>query len=71
VGTELGETVVAERIVYQRDDNTWGWRLKADDGQIVATDAAQGYENEADATSMADRIIGGEFKDAKRTRSPK
>jgi hypothetical protein len=32
-------------------------------GNIVATDGSQGYENEDDARDMADRVIGGEFKD--------
>jgi hypothetical protein len=33
-------------------------------GNIVATDGSQGYENVADARSMADRIISGEFRNA-------
>jgi uncharacterized protein YegP (UPF0339 family) len=61
---------MATRIVYQRDDCKWGWQLKADNEQIIATDHNQGYENEADARDMADRILGGEFKDADRKRRP-
>ena len=60
---------MAKRIVYQRPDCRWGWRLKADNDQIIAVDGSQGYENEADARAMADRIIGGEFRDAERLRS--
>lgn len=55
---------VAKRVVYQRTDCLWGWRLVTDNGRIVATDGNQGYENEGDARSMADRIISGEFKKA-------
>lgn len=33
---------------------------------MIATDGGQGYENEGDARSMADRIVGGEFKDAEK-----
>jgi uncharacterized protein YegP (UPF0339 family) len=55
---------MAERVLYARADGKWAWRLKADNGQIIATDGGQGYNNEADARSMADRVISGEFKDA-------
>lgn len=56
---------MAERILYTRDDGKWAWRLVTN-GRIVATDGGQGYENEDDARSMADRIIGGEFKNAEK-----
>lgn len=57
---------MAERVLIERKDGRWAWHLKADNGKILATDHTQGYENEADARSMADRIIGGEFKDAEK-----
>jgi len=57
---------MAERVLYTRVDGKWAWRLKADNGQIIATDGDQGYDNEDDARLMADRIIGGEFKDAEK-----
>jgi len=50
--------------LYKRKDGKWAWNLKADNGQIIATDGGQGYDNEPDARDMADRIIGGEFKEA-------
>lgn len=63
---------VAERLLYVRDDGRRAWRLTADNDKVIATDGSQGYDNEDDARSMADRIIGGEFKDAKKTiRRPK
>jgi uncharacterized protein YegP (UPF0339 family) len=58
---------MAERNLYKRVDGKWAWRLKADNGAIIATDGGQGYDNESDARSMADRIISGEFKDAEKT----
>jgi uncharacterized protein YegP (UPF0339 family) len=61
---------MAKRIVFQRIDRRWGWELKADNGQIIATDGSQGYENETVARAMADRIIGGEFRDAEKLRRP-
>jgi len=54
---------MAKRVVYERADGKWGWRLVVN-GNIVATDGNQGYENEDFCREMADRIIGGEFKDA-------
>lgn len=57
-------------VVYQRPDKKWGWRLKTGNGQVIATDGGQGYENEPDARRMANRIIGGEFKDAETYRAP-
>ncbi|MDP9336369.1 MAG: YegP family protein [Actinomycetota bacterium] len=64
---------MAERVVIERADGKWGWHLKADNNKIIATDGNQGYENEGDARDMADRIIGGEFKDAEKkiSRQPK
>jgi uncharacterized protein YegP (UPF0339 family) len=58
---------MAERNLYKRVDGKWAWRLKADNGRIIATDGSQGYDNESDCRAMADRIIKGEFKDAKKT----
>ncbi|MCX6398302.1 MAG: DUF1508 domain-containing protein [Propionibacteriales bacterium] len=54
---------MATRLVYKRKDGKWAWNLKVN-GRIVATDGGQGYENQADAKGMADRIISGEFSDA-------
>lgn len=48
--------------VYTRSDGRYGWRLKATNGQIIATDGGQGYENWADANTMGRRVLSGEFK---------
>jgi uncharacterized protein YegP (UPF0339 family) len=53
-----------KRVLYTRPDGKWTWRLEADNDGILATDGSSGYEDEADARSMADGIIGGEFRDA-------
>lgn len=55
---------MATRLLYQRKDCKWAWQLTADNGRVIAVDGSQGYENESDARTMADRIIGGEFADA-------
>jgi uncharacterized protein YegP (UPF0339 family) len=59
-------TPMAKRILFKRTDGKWAWRLESDNGRVIATDGGQGYENESDARSMADRIIGGEFKNAEK-----
>ena len=57
---------MAERVLYKRQDGKWAWQLLIN-GRVVATDGGQGYSNESDARSMADRIIAGEFHDAEKT----
>ncbi len=54
---------MATRLLYQRRDRKWAWNLTVN-GNIVATDGSQGYENESDARDMADRIIAGDFATA-------
>lgn len=63
---KVGPIVATVRTTYKRKDGKWAWRLKASNGDVIATDGSQGYENEADAASMADRVIAGEFKDAEK-----
>lgn len=55
---------MAARVLYKRTDGKWAWRLEADNGQVIATDGGQGYNNENDARTMADKVIGGYYKDA-------
>ncbi|MCZ4327481.1 DUF1508 domain-containing protein [Brachybacterium paraconglomeratum] len=54
---------MATRLIYKRADGKWAWNLKVN-GDIVATDGGQGYENESDARTMADRVVGGYYRDA-------
>lgn len=54
---------------YKRHDDKWAWRLTADNGDIVAVDGNQGYENFDECQAMADKVvISSGFKNAKRTR---
>lgn len=55
---------MAKREVYERADGKWGWRLKADNGQVVATDGNQGYESLASCEKMADAVVGGSYAHA-------
>jgi uncharacterized protein YegP (UPF0339 family) len=63
--------MAATRLVYERPDGRWAWRLTADDHQVIASGTSQGYDNEKDARSVADQIITGHFSDASKRRRPK
>lgn len=47
--------------VFKRSDGKWGWHAIAENRQIVASDAGQGYENRSDAEDMMHRVMGGEY----------
>lgn len=57
---------MAKREVYERADGKWGWRLKADNGQVVATDGNQAYESLAACEKMADAVVGGKYAGAEK-----
>lgn len=46
-----------------RGRRQWGWRLKATNGEVVAS--GEGYYNRTDAQDMADRVRLGEFRHAR------
>ena len=50
--------------VYKRNDGKWAFRVKAANGQIVATDGSQGYETKAAARSTLTKLIAGEYDGA-------
>lgn len=49
--------------IYQREDDRWAWRLVAANGQIIATDGGQGYENRQDLDDTLESIFGPEVAD--------
>ena len=57
--------MAAIRLLYKRSDGKWAWHLQSG-SDIIATDGSQGYEKEDDARTMADRVIGGYYKDAEK-----
>lgn len=57
---------MSKRTVYERKDGRWGWKLRDDEGEIIAIDGNGHYATEREAREMADRIINGAFKDADR-----
>ena len=48
--------------VYRREDAKFAWRLVADNGDIVATDGGQGYENMSDCVEMARKLSESEWE---------
>ena len=46
---------------YRRADDKWAFRLKASNGQIVATDGRQGYESKSDARETLEKVMRGEY----------
>jgi uncharacterized protein YegP (UPF0339 family) len=47
--------------LYQRADDKWAFRIKASNGQIVATDGGQGYESKSDTRDTLEKVMGGEY----------
>lgn len=47
--------------VFKRRDGKWAFRVKASNGQIVATDGDQGYENKTDAVDTVTKLIRGDY----------
>jgi uncharacterized protein YegP (UPF0339 family) len=47
--------------LYKRNDGKWAFRVKASNGEIVATDGGQGYSAKADAQSTLTKLIGGTY----------
>lgn len=43
---------------YNREDGKWAWRAKARNGEILANDAGQGYENKGDCMDAATLVTG-------------
>ncbi len=48
--------------VYRRSDGKWAFRVRASNGQIVATDGGQGYSAKASARGTLEKLLSGEYK---------
>ncbi len=48
--------------IYKRSDGKFGFRVKASNGQVVATDGGQGYSGKSDARSTLEKLLNGEYK---------
>ena len=49
--------------LYKRRDNKWAFRIKAANGQIVATDGSQGYESKTSARNTLKKLLAGDYND--------
>jgi uncharacterized protein YegP (UPF0339 family) len=47
--------------IYQRTDGKWAFRVKASNGEVVATDGGQGYEAKGSAKSTLEKLMGGTY----------
>jgi len=48
--------------IYKRADGKFGFRVKASNGQVVASDGGQGYSDKGDARSTLQRLLDGAYK---------
>lgn len=46
---------------YRRTDGRWAWRLITENGNIIATDGGQGYENREDCDEIARKVVAGAY----------
>lgn len=47
--------------IYKRKDGKWAFRVKASNGEVVATDGGQGYEAKSSASSTLEKLLRGEY----------
>ncbi len=47
--------------IYKRHDGKWAFRVKASNGEIVATDGDQGYSAKSDAKSTLQKLLQGDY----------
>jgi uncharacterized protein YegP (UPF0339 family) len=50
--------------VYKRKDGRWAFRVKASNGQVVATDGGQGYADRKRATDTLTKLLAGQYDGA-------
>jgi uncharacterized protein YegP (UPF0339 family) len=47
--------------IYKRNDGKWAFRVKASNGEVVATDGGQGYNAKGDAESTLQKLMAGTY----------
>jgi len=50
--------------VFKRKDGKWAFRIKASNGQVVATDGGQGYADKKRATDTLTKLLAGTYDGA-------
>jgi uncharacterized protein YegP (UPF0339 family) len=57
-------TMAGKGEVYKRTDGKWAFRVKASNGETVATDGGQGYNAKADAKATLQKLMSGDYDGA-------
>jgi len=60
----------ATRLVYERSDGRWAWRLTSEDHRVLASGTSQGFDTEKEARIAADEVVGGHYSAATKRRRP-
>ena len=47
--------------IYARKDGKFSFRVKASNGEVVATDGGQGYSAKGNARSTLEKLLRGEY----------
>lgn len=47
--------------IYERKDGKFAFRVKASNGEVVATDGGQGYSAKASARSTLEKLLRGDY----------
>ena len=47
--------------VYKRSDGKYAFRVKAGNGEVVATDGGQGYSGKSGAKSTLEKLLAGGY----------
>lgn len=47
--------------IYKRNDGKFAFRVKASNGEVVATDGGQGYNAKGDAESTLKKLMAGTY----------
>ena len=47
--------------LFKRKDGKWAFRVRASNGQVVATDGGQGYSSKTAARNTLQKLLGGDY----------
>jgi len=62
LATAKGTTMAGTGEIYKRKDGKWAFRVKASNGQVVATDGGQGYADKKRASTTLTKLLGGDYQ---------
>lgn len=57
---------VATYEVFEREGGKWGWKLVGPNGAVLAVDNGDGYDTQRIAESIAQSVITGDYKHARK-----